>query len=86
MKTNSYVIYDNQAKKYNSPMLLANDAVAIRTIRNELINPNSQIALSPSDYSLYQNGEYDDETGLTVHDSDEVRKVIEVSEIELPEK
>ena len=82
---NSYVLLDKQAKQFNTPMFLANDAVAIRTIKNELMNPNSQISLSPEDFAIYKNGEYDPEIGTLHVDRDEVISlVIEVSEIQLP--
>ena len=85
MTLNSYILFDKQADKFNSPMFLQNDAVAMRSIRNELMNPNSQIALSPQDFVIYCNGEYDDETGH-YHGEPELRLVSEVSDIELPEK
>ena len=84
MKLNSYSIFDNQAKQYNNPMLLANDAVAIRQIRNELLNPNSQLSLSPQDFSIVKNGEYDTETGL-YSNTEKLEIVVNVNEIELPQ-
>jgi hypothetical protein len=89
MKLGSYIIFDKQAKSFNQPMFLANDAVAIRQIRNELMNPNSQISLSPQDFAIYSNGEYDTETGwfeqnVEMKDKAELRLVTEVADIELP--
>jgi hypothetical protein len=70
-------------------MFLANDAVAIRQIRNELMNPNSQISLSPEDFTIYSNGAYFTDSGEFhpyFDDMDEVtlKEIIKVSEIELP--
>lgn len=62
-KLNSYILLDKQAQAFNTPMFLANDAVAIRSIKNELKNPNSQISLSPEDFAIYKNGIYDTATG-----------------------
>jgi hypothetical protein len=89
MKLYSYIIHDKQANAFNQPMFLANDAVAIRQIRNELMNPNSQISLSPDDFTIYCNGEYDTDTGwleqiIEMKDDASLRLVKEVSEIELP--
>jgi hypothetical protein len=92
MKINSYILFDKQAKKFNTPMFLENDAVAIRTIKNELMNPNSQISLSPDDFAIYTNGIYDDSNGeFTYRDEQNTNgniinplKIIEVSEIQLP--
>ena len=83
MKLTAYTIYDVQADRFNTPMFLANDAVAIRQIKNELLNPNSQISLSPEDFKIYKNGEYDDETGEIT--SINPTLVTEVKDIQLPQ-
>ena len=84
MKLNSYIIFDKQADKFNTPIFLENDAVAIRMVRNELLNPNSQISLSPQDYVIYKNAEFDDSTGH-YHGEAELQLVMEVKDIQLPQ-
>jgi len=83
MKLNAYVIHDKQADRHNQPILLENDAVAIRSIRNELMNPNSQISLSPEDFSIICIGYYDDKIGEII--PCEHLLVTEVKDIQLPE-
>ena len=85
MKLNAYVIHDKQADRFNQPIFLQNDAVAIRSIRNELLNPQSQISLSPGDFSIHLIGEYDDETGMITNAESPVL-VTEVKDIQLPEQ
>ena len=82
-KLNSYVLLDKQAEQYNTPMFLANDAVAIRTIKNELMNPNSQISLSPEDFAIYKNGEYYSDIG-EYSERQDCELIIEVADIQLP--
>ena len=63
MKTSAYSIYDVKEKKYNFPMFVSNELVAIRNIQAAM-QPGSMLMMFPNDYELYYIGEYDDETGL----------------------
>lgn len=61
MKHQIYVIYDQAAKIYNTPVFLINNDVAIRTVLN-LVNSDSELANHPEDYTLFRIGEYDTDT------------------------
>lgn len=60
-----YAIYDRVASEVFGPvMVLPNDAVAIRTFRDALFQPDSR---NHADYDLYCLGYLDTETGALNH-------------------
>jgi len=62
MKTNIYTVYDSCAKIYSSPIMLLNDEVAVRVMKNCVNTPDHNYALNPEDYSLHKLGTFDDNT------------------------
>lgn len=62
MKKPMFTIFDSAAQVYNNPWCQLNDATAIRSIRQAVFDPNTDIHRSPEDFSLFRIGEYDDET------------------------
>jgi hypothetical protein len=63
MITQLYAIYDDKAKIFNKPFYQINEAVAERTARM-LLSDNKDIAFSPSDFTMYRMGTFDDTTGI----------------------
>lgn len=62
MKTGIYTVYDSIAKVHSSPIMLLNDDVAIRIMKNCVNNQEHNYSLNPTDYTLYKLGEFDDNT------------------------
>ncbi len=61
MITNIYVIHDKCAKMYNKPFFQLNDSVAMRTAQDIVNTPNTDIYNTPSDFTMFKIGTYDDE-------------------------
>lgn len=55
-------MYDSVARVYSPPFYMASQNVAIRAFALAANTPDSKVGLHPSDYSLFQLGEFDDET------------------------
>lgn len=68
MKTKAYAVYDIKAKFFNKPMYLRNAAEALRAFEEEANNPQSQLNKFAADFTLFEIGEYDDETGILTHE------------------
>lgn len=64
MKLKIYSVFDSKAKAYNSPFYLRNSGEATRGFADVVNDGKSQISKYPEDYSLFELGEFDDETGL----------------------
>lgn len=61
MITQLYTIYDSKAHVYNAPISIPNQAIAERSFAIAANDPTSFIGQSPTDYSLFLLGTYDDE-------------------------
>ena len=64
MKTKAFAVYDSKVKNYTKPLYQRNAAEAIRGFEEECNNPESKINKFPSDFTLFEIGEYDDETAV----------------------
>lgn len=64
MKTKAFAVYDSKAKFFDKPIYLRNSAEAIRAFETEANSGKSAISQYPADFTLFEVGEYDDETGL----------------------
>lgn len=62
-------MYDSVAEVFARPIFVANEAVAVRSLRDEVNNPQSEIALHYRDYALYRVGEFDDSVGTILAES-----------------
>lgn len=60
---NLYSIYDRATESYTPPFQQPSNNAAIRAIKNEIRQPDSQLAQHPTDYELYQVGTFDETTG-----------------------
>jgi len=58
-----YSINDNKAQAYLPPFFLHNKNIAIRHFADCVKDKNHQFAKNPEDYSLWEIGEFDDNTG-----------------------
>lgn len=70
---NLYAVYDKAAELYTGLIEDQNDATAIRSFLHACQDPQTSLAIKPSDYALYCLGTYDRSTGIV--SSCEPRKV-----------
>jgi hypothetical protein len=66
-----YCLYDSKAEAFLQPMFIPNLGLCLRSLQNALDKPDSHIAKYVDDYSLFELGEWDDNTAeitmLTAH-------------------
>ena len=58
-----FAIYDSKAEAWNDPMTFRTTAEAIRSFEQVCNDKTTQFFLYPADYTLFELGGYDDETG-----------------------
>ena len=63
MKQNLYVIHDNKANHYDTPVPSHNDATIMRWFAQS-IDAVPMMRMCPNDFSLYLVGTFDTETGF----------------------
>lgn len=68
MKLKAYAVYDTKVKNYTRPLYHRNAAEAIRGFEAECNNPESQLNKFPQDFTLFEIGEWDDETAILTAD------------------
>ena len=68
MKTKAFAVYDSKVKNYTKPLYHRNAAEAIRGFEQECNNPESQLNKFASDFTLFEIGEYDDETAILTYE------------------
>lgn len=59
MKMEIFSIYDSVSHVYNQPFFLINKGAALRQFKNMCQDPDTQISLNPSDFTLYHLGSWD---------------------------
>lgn len=64
MKQLMYAVYDSKAKAFCRPFFAAVEAVALRAFEGGANDPENEIGRHPNDFSLFQVGEFDDDTGV----------------------
>lgn len=64
MKHNVYSIFDAAAEAYFPPFFLHTEGMAIRGFTDAVNDPESQVGKHPKDYTLFQIGTFDDNTGI----------------------
>lgn len=57
---NIYSVYDNKAKAFLPPFILATDGMAIRAIGNCVNDEKHQFGRNPNDYQLFRIGMFND--------------------------
>lgn len=68
-----FSVYDMAAKRYLEPFFAPTMEFAIRGFREACETPGHQFSKFPEDYTLYQLGEFDPETGQITGLSPEVK-------------
>ena len=63
MKHKVFTVYDAKIEAYMSPFLMATKAQAIRTFGDTVNDEKNQRNKHPEDYTLFEIGEYDDNSG-----------------------
>ena len=58
-----YAIYDSAAHVFTAPTIDISDASAVRSFQQAIANSASVMNFKPDDFSLYQVGTFDVETG-----------------------
>ena len=58
-----YAIYDSAAHVFTAPTIDISDASAVRNFQQAIANSGSVMNFKPDDFSLYQIGSFDVETG-----------------------
>lgn len=67
-------LYDRAVEAYAPVMTVNTRAEAIRSFRQECNNKQGQLCQHPSDYELWQIGEYDDQTGMIVSTNERIAR------------
>lgn len=62
-KLNFYAVFDKKAETYNAPVVIVNDAVAIRQIIACMRDVDSLFNRFPEDFALVKVAEFDQSTG-----------------------
>lgn len=63
MKNPIFSIFDEKAEAFMRPFPMLNEATAVRDFTDAMTNPENPMARFPADYTLFQLGEFDDNTG-----------------------
>lgn len=63
MKMGIFSIRDSVTEVFTAPWTSHNNASAIRNFQQAAMDPNTNIAKHPTDFSLYRIGSWDDDTG-----------------------
>lgn len=58
-----YAIFDSKIKAFNNPIYMRNAGEATRAFEQVANDDTSLICKHPEDYTLFEIGEFDDETG-----------------------
>lgn len=56
-------VYDSKAKVYCAPFTVAALGIALRAFHGEANNPQSQLGRYPADFTLFELGVFNDESG-----------------------
>lgn len=64
MKVGIFAIYDSQVCAYLNPFVTSHPSLAKRSFQAVANDPSSQICHHPQDFTLFEVGEWDDETGV----------------------
>lgn len=81
-KLKVYAIYDAAAKAYGPPMVFHTTGLALREFETICRNSDSQLFKSPADFSVWEIGEYETDTGVveSVQQIKAVAQAIEYSQ------
>lgn len=60
----AFSVYDNKAGFYMAPFFLQSTAEGIRSFTDAANDPHIAISKHPEDYTLFELGSFDDQTGV----------------------
>lgn len=64
MKLKIYSVYDAKLEAYMQPFFMQTRGQALRAFTDTCNDTNTQFSKHPEDFTLFELGEYDDESGL----------------------
>lgn len=65
-----FSVHDSKAEAFVQPFFAPNTAVGLRIFQQNVNDPNTTINSFPEDYTLFELGEFNSDTGMvTYHDS-----------------
>ena len=64
MKQRIYTIYDSKAEAYLRPFFTTTKGLALRSFVDESNKPGTSLNQYPSDYTLFEIGTFEDQTGI----------------------
>lgn len=65
-----FTVYDSKIESYQSPFTANHKGYALRDFERVANDKSTQIGQYPSDFTLFEIGEYDTQTGkITTHDA-----------------
>lgn len=59
-----FSVFDSKAKLFSHPFYCLNSGVAVRSFEQAVNDSNGDFGRWPSDYTLFELGEFDDDTGF----------------------
>lgn len=62
MKMKFFTVYDSQSEAYLPPFTMQTKGAAIRAFSDSVNDTSTQFYKHPQDYTLFEIGEYDDQT------------------------
>lgn len=70
MKLKIFTVYDSKLEAYMTPFFMQKKGEALRAWHSTVNDASTSFAKYPGDYTLFEIGEFDDETGnFTSHES-----------------
>lgn len=61
-----FSVFDVKAEVYGTPIFFAAKGLATRAFEDQVNKPDSPIAQHPGDFTLFQIGEFDVDTGMLI--------------------
>lgn len=67
MKLKMYTVYDSKAEAYKTPFFMQTKGLALRSWEDTVNDQQTTFYKHPGDFTLFEVGEYDDQTGEVVN-------------------
>lgn len=59
-----FSLFDNKAEAYMTPFFTMNQGLALRSVRDLVMDKNTVVGKHPEDFTLFELGHYSDESGM----------------------
>lgn len=70
MMSKVFAVYDSKIGSFMAPFFMPTKGHALRAFENLVNDPNTTVCKYPSDFTLFELGEFDDQSGaLTLHEA-----------------